>query len=108
MQFLIVLCAQETQGLVNLNIKIYLRLPYISSSTFGEVICSVSESFFSYENRTDKSPLKRIKHVCPYVNKQLRAEVLILLKCLIFEVDTEGPKICHNNLTKPEGRLPVS
>lgn len=84
-----------------------LRLPYISSSTFREVICSVSESFFSYKNRTDKSPLKGIKHVCPYGNKQLHAEELILLKCSIFEVDTKGPKPHQNNLTKPEGALPA-
>lgn len=27
---------------------------------------------------------------------------------LIFEVNTEGPKICYNHLTNPEGTLPAS
>lgn len=46
MQFLIVLYAQETHGLVNLNIKIYLRPPYISSSTFRGVFAQSLSNFF--------------------------------------------------------------
>lgn len=105
MQFLIVLYAQETHDLVNLNIKIYLTLLYISSNTFREVTCSVWVIFFLWQK--DKSPSKWIEHVCSCVNKQLCTEALILLKCLIIEVNTEGPKICHN-LTDPEGTLPAS